>query len=85
MNIEVKTSTVRQERTSKGTILHKQQVAMHQGKDYPLVFDVTIATGQDEPKPYQPGKYSIDPTSFRLNRFGSVELDPYGLRLVPVK
>lgn len=80
MHIEVKSTNVTTEKTSKGTVLHKQQVAIDQGKDYPLIVSLTVPEGH----PYAPGKYTLDPNSFRSSRFGALELDPYKIRLVPV-
>lgn len=84
MEITVKSLNVITSRTSKGTTLHNQQVALDQGRDYPLIFEVNVGKGDESPRPYPPGKYTFDATSFRLNPFGGVELNPYGIKLVPL-
>ena len=77
MHIQIKSEKTRIEKTRKRTELHKQQAALDIGGDYPLPFEATV----DEP--YKPGRYIIDPLSFRVNLFGSLELTPYNFRLIP--
>lgn len=78
MRIMIKSTNVRQEVTSKGNTLHKQQCALDQGGEFPLPFYVTIPAD----KPYPVGMYDIHPSAFRVNRFGSLEIDPYNFHLV---
>ena len=66
---------------SAGTILFKQVCLLDQGNDETLSFRVTIEKG----KPYSPGLYDLAPSSFVVNRFRSLELDPYNVRLIPVE
>ncbi|MGK2927911.1 MAG: single-stranded DNA-binding protein [Lysobacterales bacterium] len=79
MEITIKSAQTRTETTTKGTVLLKQQAAMESGRDYPLVFELTVK------QPYAPGKYTLGAASFRAGRFGGLELDSYGLQLVPLK
>ena len=79
MEIHIKSTNTRMEETSKGTKLVKQQAAIEQGNDYPLAFDLVVD------QPYPPGRYVIDPSCFKVNQFGGLELDRYNLRLVPIK
>jgi hypothetical protein len=81
MRITVKTSNVQTETTNKGTVLYKQFAAIDRGEDHPLVFAITVPEG----RPYAPGDYVLDQASFRNNRFGGLELDPYQIKLVPMK
>lgn len=78
MRILVKTAEVVQEVTQKGNTLYKQQVALENGGQFPLPFHVTI----QKDKPYSPGVYDFHPSSFRVGRFGGIELDPYNIHLV---
>lgn len=78
MRVIIKSSNVRQEKTQKGTVIIKQQAAMDQGRDFPLVFDLVVS------EPYPAGEYILDPGSFRISQYGSLELDPYGLKLKPL-
>ena len=75
----VKTDHTWTETTQKGTVLIKQQAALDQGRDYPLPFNLTVKD------PYPPGTYLIAGESFRVTPWGGIEIDPYNLKLVPVK
>lgn len=79
MEIIVKSNNVQQETTQKGNVILKQQAAIDIGRDYPLVFDMTVKA------PYPPGRYTIAPGSYRVNQWGSLELSAYDLQLLPVK
>jgi len=79
MEIIIKSSNVRQEKTRKDNIMIKQQAAIELGRDFPMVFELTVQS------PYPPGRYHIAPESFRVNQYGGLELSPYDLTLVPVK
>lgn len=79
MQIIIKSAATREETTSKGTVLQKQQAAIETGRDFPLVFELTVQ------RPYAPGRYAFAVESFRVNRFGGLELNPYDLALVPIK
>lgn len=80
MQIEVKSTNTKTEKTKNDTIRHKQQVALLGQGDYPLPFWIDIPEG----RPYQPGLYTFSPDTFRNNRFGGIEMDPYGIKLVPL-
>ncbi len=84
MEITIKSAKTFEERTNKGNVIVKQQAALDQGKDYPLVFDLVVGNAQ-EVNPYPEGKYDLDPGSLRVNQFGSLELDRFNVRLVAIK
>lgn len=59
---------------------HTQRAAVFVGGEYPLVVKVTV---QSADKGYPAGEYTVDPASFRVGRYGGLEIDPYGFRLIP--
>lgn len=80
MRVQVEDANVFEEVTSKGTVLHKQQVKMT-GQGGPAVyFQVDAKDG----KPYPVGEYELSVRSFRPGRFGGLEVDPYRVSLVPL-
>jgi len=79
MIIIVKSEQLREERTQKGVVLRKQTAALETGADFALPFEISVQEA------YKVGRYTLGPRSFRISRFGGLELDPYGLTLVPVK
>lgn len=58
--------------------IFEQQAALDVGGEFPLPFWVAV----DPAKPYPPGLYDFDPTSFRTTPYGGIELNNYGVRLV---
>jgi hypothetical protein len=79
MQVTIKSASLRQETTNKGTVLQKQQAAVETGRDFPLVFELTVREA------YPPGRYELAPESYRVSRFGGLEIDPYGIALRPLK
>lgn len=63
-----------------GREVTEQQAALDVGGEFPLPFWLSVP----HDKPYQPGLYDFDPSSFRSSPFGGIELNPYNLRLMPV-
>lgn len=59
---------------------YHQNAYLHTGQAYPLPFKINL----QEPVPYGSGKFNIDPLSFRIGKYGDLELDPYGFKLVPL-
>lgn len=80
MRVYVEDASVFEETTTKGTVLHKQQVKLV-GQGGPAVyFQVDARDG----KAYPVGEYELSVRSFRSGRFGGLEVDPYRVSLVPV-
>lgn len=62
--------------------LYEQACYLHQDNEpYPARF--VIAHRQNTP--LAPGFYKIADSSFRVSRFGNLELDPYSLNLVQIE
>ena len=80
MKVYVEDQAVFEETTSKGTVLHKQQVKLV-GQGGPAVYFNVDAPGG---KPYSNGEYELSVRAFRPSRFGGLEVDPYRVSLVPL-
>jgi len=68
----------RSEKNGRSFEFHKQDVFVHLGEKYPLRARIRIEPG----KSYAPGVYTLDPSSFWVDRYGELRLTP---RLVPVR
>lgn len=80
MEIEIKNAKTRTETTTKGNVILKQQAALHGDDSFPLPFWLTVRPGEE----YRPGRYRLDSCCFRTSRYGSLEIDPYGVKLIPL-
>ena len=80
MRVVVEDATVFEEKTSQGTVLHKQQVKMPVPGAPAVYFKIDAPEG----KAYPVGEYSLDGRSFRVGRFGGLEIDPYRVALIPL-
>lgn len=79
--VTVKEAKSREEVNRKtGQVFHRQKVALKQGA-YELPFDVPVP---DSASVYPVGDYTIHPDSYRVNQWGSLELNRFDLKLQPV-
>jgi hypothetical protein len=78
MKIVIEDETITSEKTSKGTDIHKQRARADIAPGYSLFVDVSVERGQ----PYKRGEYGLSPRSYKVGRFGGLELDPFNTRLV---
>lgn len=81
IHIEILSNEVFVSRGSKGDRsyeFHKQEAYVHLGQKYPVRARIRIEPG----KPYAPGVYTLAPSSFWVDRYGELRLNP---RLVPVR
>jgi len=78
-NLRVKTFEAKNGKP--GREITEQQAALDVGGEFPLPFWLSVP----HDKPYAPGLYDFDPSSFRGNPFGGIELNPYNLLLVAVQ
>lgn len=85
MKIEIVSSEIREQagtsqKTGKPYHIRKQQAFAHlEGQKYPVSFVLNVPNDR---QPYTSGFYSIDETSFYVDRFGGLGLSQE-LRLVP--
>ena len=59
-------------------VLYSQKAYLHKGGAFPIEFTLSV----DSPAlAYQIGDYSLDLECLRVNKFGSLEVDPYNVNL----
>jgi len=61
--------------------VYEQKAYAHIGGAFPMEFKLTHDDHKDA---YGVGFYEISPSSFKSSQYGQLQLDPYGLRLVPL-
>lgn len=66
-------SSVRGEKT-----YHEQQAYADLGQAYPVPFKITLESPNQA---YGIGDYELDPASFRVNQYGSLEINRFGFKL----
>ena len=59
---------------------YEQKAYAHTGGVFPVEFKINLNSHTEA---YPIGKYQLAPSSFKLNRFGQLELDRYGMKLIP--
>ena len=82
MKVLVKNTEVQKDITKKGTAIYRQRCALDTGDGYPLPFFVTL---QNPESAYPIGDYLLAPECFQTSQYGSLEINRYNIRLVPLK
>ena len=59
-----------------------QDMYMHKGGAFPVQFSVNV---ESPLLAYPVGDYTIDPSSFTTNKYGSLELSRYDVKFIPIK
>jgi hypothetical protein len=59
-------------------ILYSQKAYLHKGGAFPVEFTLGV---ESPPLAYAVGDYSLDLDCLRVNKFGSLEVDPYNVNL----
>jgi hypothetical protein len=59
-------------------ILYSQKAYLHKGGPFPVEFTLGV---ESPPLAYPIGDYSLDLDCLRVNKFGSLEVDPYNVTL----
>ena len=62
--------------------IYEQQAYLHTGNAYPTPFKISVPSPSDS---YPSGKYTIGPSSFKVNQWGTLELDRWNFKLIPEK
>lgn len=94
MYIEIENTDLEQSQVvsrKDGTVYHavaQAALLFRDGSKYPNHFQIRHAftsnkAEADAAKPYQPGKYLIDETSYRISRFGELSLGD--IKLKPIR
>ena len=78
--IEFKSTELRKQTSQKGNDLYWQKAGMDQGGDWPIVFEVFCPDGRSN----QPGKYTFLP-AFKADQWGSLQIDPFNSKVLPLK
>jgi hypothetical protein len=85
------TNTTQRTNRKTGNVSTLQEAYVHglvengQPSKYPRRTDVYVPTENGQAVPYQPGKYLIDDSSYRMNQWGSLELGFINLKAAPVQ
>ncbi len=74
-------SAVQSRTDDSGRARHKQVVFVNVGGAYPLQVTVPV----DTPHGYLPGTYKMAAESFRVGKYGDLEINNYGVVLHPDK
>lgn len=82
LKVEIFDASVQKEWVEKqNKYFYHQEAAVNCGGPYPLVVKVPIPNPDQA---HEKGEYSLHHSAFRVGRFGSLEVDPYGIKLIPV-
>lgn len=60
--------------------VYEQKAYAHTGGVFPVEFKITH---DDHNNAYQVGEYELSPESYKVNQYGQLELDRFGLKLIP--
>lgn len=78
VQVEVRSPTVTNVKPYNNKNYGNQRVALHNGGDFPLPFDVYV----EAENPYPKGMYALDGRSFRVDEKGRLVLK--GIKLLPL-
>ena len=56
-----------------------QNAYAHVGQAFPVQFRFGLNSEQNH---YMPGKYTIDPSSYRVGKYGDLEINPFEVRFM---
>ena len=59
---------------------YEQKAYAHTGGVFPVEFKITH---DDHNNAYPIGKYELAPSSYKVNQYGQLELDRFGMKLIP--
>jgi len=69
-------------RTVKDNTYYSQKAYINKGGAFPEQFLVPLAAPINA---YPIGNYEIDPNSYQVNQYGSLEINRFNLKLLPIK
>lgn len=86
MKAEILETVVRSYETTtkegqKQTRYSQEEVYLYTGARFPLMISVGVESLDSA---YLPGEYILNPKCFRVSKYGGLELDPFGISLLPV-
>lgn len=81
LSVEVRDYEITEKNGTKAKRYSQEDVYLYTGARFPLVISVGI---ESIAHAYPPGEYTLNPKCFRVSKYGGLELDPYGISLLPV-
>ncbi|MBO1273645.1 hypothetical protein J3L11_18605 [Shewanella sp. 4t3-1-2LB] len=79
-NVNTSSRTLPSKDGKPGRTMYEQTAYANLGGKFPVEMTLQL----DSAAPFAAGKYTIDPSSFIVNNFGSLELKRYGMKIVPI-
>lgn len=70
VRVEVRSKNLTDVKPFSGKVYGRQSAAVFNGGDYPTPFHVTVEQGHE----YEPGDYTIAPSSYRVDDMGNLKL-----------
>lgn len=80
IQVEIKSSEVRNQREYRGAQWGEQEAGLHTGGDYPLRFKINRKANE----PLKPGRYLLAGDSFVTDEHGNLKLGRVRLEAMPV-
>jgi hypothetical protein len=68
-------------RTTKNGVMWNQDGYVHLGGAYPSKMKITL---ESPAAAYGPGEYELSPESFRVGQYGDLEVNRFGMKMVPI-
>ncbi|HCG9143349.1 single-stranded DNA-binding protein [Vibrio parahaemolyticus] len=80
-NVQIETRTIPAKEGKPTRNIYEQVAYAHLGGKFPVEMKLQLEEGQPA---YVAGLYTIHPSSFVINQFGSLELKRFGLLIDPI-
>lgn len=80
-NVQIETRTIPAKEGKPQRNIYEQVAYAHLGGKFPVEMKLQLEEGQPA---YVAGLYTIHPSSFVINQFGSLELKRFGLLIDPI-
>ncbi|BCG15193.1 TPA: single-stranded DNA-binding protein [Vibrio parahaemolyticus] len=80
-NVQIETRTIPAKEGKPPRNIYEQVAYAHLGGKFPVEMKLQLEEGQPA---YVAGLYTVHPSSFVINQFGSLELKRFGLLLDPI-
>lgn len=75
-------ASINSQKLPNGRMIYSQVGYVQLSGKYPREISIPL---EDKQPAYKTGKYWLDLTSYHVNQYGKLELQPYKLVLVPIK
>lgn len=81
-NVNIEKRTTKPKDDKPGRVIYEQIAYAHLGGKFPVEMKLQLEEGQPA---YVAGIYTVHPSSFVINQFGSLELKRFGLVIEPIE